>query len=117
MNENNWIRTRKLQLDKISRANLDRLQKCLESLSAVTQSAISVEKSCIYISYDIRLTKYADIIKALEDANFTYKNSWTNKIKAHWASFVDQTARQNSQRPPAACCNHAPHQPKLRKIK
>ncbi len=109
MNNNDWVRTHKIHLEKITESDIPAIKQCLDTHLGVQQFGILTKKNRICVKYDMCLVDYETLVESLESAGFTYKQDWLGKTKKAWIRFVDQTARKNSQHRPVACCNRPPH--------
>lgn len=83
-------------------------ERAVSELSGVVAVIANVEKHRLDIRYDASRLNYLRIVETLEQTGFPPLVSWWSRMKSNWYRFSDETARENAQAPPPACCNKPP---------
>jgi hypothetical protein len=65
-------------------------------------------KRQLQIEYDLLINSYSKFNDLLIVNNIYGKGDIKFKLQSIWYDYLDTTARDNAQAPPAACCNKPP---------
>ncbi|MEJ2453463.1 MAG: heavy-metal-associated domain-containing protein [Candidatus Thiodiazotropha sp.] len=104
-----WEVRRRIRLPSLShQADALAVEGVISALPGVVTAVADVEKQRLDIRYDASRLNYLRIVEALEQTGFPALVSWWSRMKSNWYRFTDETARENANVPPSACCNKPP---------
>lgn len=69
------------------------------------------QNSHFEIEYDLLKTSYSDIERILSEQDIYLATGIKNRFLSIWYEHLDNTARDNANAPPPACCNKPPRRP------
>ncbi len=81
---------------------------CLKSLSGMKAALHITRSACIEVEYDPLRTCFSDITEILRQKNIPLRNRIRDRLLSAWYEYLDETARDNANALPAACCNKPP---------
>ena len=104
-----WEVRRRIKLESLGHAaDALAVERAIDELPGVIKAFADLDNHRVEVRYDASQQNYQNIVEAMEKTGFPPLNNWWSRFKGNWYRFSDETARENANAPPPACCNKPP---------
>lgn len=88
--------------------NIKEVIAWLEQMPAIKKADYEASKNRIIVEYDLLNISYKQLLSILVEKGIGIKKSFTFSLLSSWLNYIDKTAEENANAPPASCCNRPP---------